>query len=247
MKDKYLFLSSTHGSEGFSVNALRNLEKKFPKEEYGYDWIVANEQALSKNIRFIDKDLNRVAPGDINSNFYEERRAAEIVELSKNYKYIIDLHGTKSDFGIVGVIPFPTWENLLLASIFPVDRMVIWYAKSSIDKGPLVQHVKCPAIELECGPKEEDRTIKELEDVLTTFIKQKNMVDISDILSKAEKKEFFVVYDKMESTNKQVEFEDFKEVNIDGETFYSFMGKKEYDKINCYKMKKIDIKDLFLY
>ena len=65
---KILFIAATHGNERDSVKVMRQLEKELPKEKYGYDWIIGNKKAFAANARFVEQDLNRSAPGDINSS-----------------------------------------------------------------------------------------------------------------------------------------------------------------------------------
>lgn len=245
MKNKFLLISSTHGDEGFSVPILQNLEKKFSKIEFGYDWIIGNEQAYKLSTRFTKKDLNRSAPGNENSTIYEEKRASEIIKLSSKYNYIIDLHGAISNCGVVSIIPLPTFANLVLASIFDLKRNVIWYTKSSFKNGPLVQFSKCPAIEIECGPKDSKKINATLQKALENFLKYSKNLSISKVLKRVMKKDFFVVYDKL-GGEPDATFKDFTRKSINGETFYPFMS-NQYPGIICYKMKKIKLEDLFLH
>ena len=150
---KILFIAAAHGNERDSVKVMRQLEKELPKEKYGYNWIIGNEKAFAVNTRFTEQDLNRSAPGDINSPVYEACRAAELIEYSKKFDVVIDLHGTKTDSGIVTIIPYPTEENIRLAKSAGLSRNVVWYSEKSKIAGPLAQHMPVPAIEFECEPK----------------------------------------------------------------------------------------------
>jgi succinylglutamate desuccinylase len=246
MKNKILFLTATHGDEGF-VEVFKKLEKKYSQAKYGYDWIISNERAYEKNTRFTEKDLNRSAPGTVKSNIYEEKRAAEIIEKSRLYDLIIDIHGTKSDFGIVTIITYPTIQNLTLAYMSPNKRIVIWYAKESQANGPLTQFCHCPAIEFECGPKNNIETAEKLYKALEKILQQKKSFSLTQTLKLEKDKELYAVYGKMMSESKKQTFVDFTPITINKETFYPLMGKNEYKGISCYKMKKINIKDLFIY
>ena len=245
MKNKILFIVATHGNEDFSIEVLKKLENVCPKNEYGYDWIIGNPRAQEKSVRYIEKDLNRSAPGDITSDIYEEKRAAEIIEISKNYDCIIDVHGTKSDLGIITIIPYPTLQNLLLASLFSIKKNVIWYAKSSLKQGSLVQFVDKPAIEIECGPKNDKKIQEDLYIILEKFLTEiKETISLS-VLRTIEKKNFYHVYDKLLGEHNS-SLQDFKKTTINKETFYPFLSGNEYKGITCYKMKKIEFENLFL-
>jgi hypothetical protein len=241
MKNKILFISSTHGNESFSIPVFEALEKDYPRNVYKYDWIIGNAKAVEKDVRFIDTDLNRSAPGSLKSNVYEEHRAAEIIELSKEYEMVIDVHGTRSDFGIVKIIPYPSYANLLLAGMFPVTKNVVWYSNDSIQKGPLVQFTHCPAIELECGDKQDSRTAILLKQTLIEFLE--NMKNPYVIMTQFKKQEIYSVYGK--ETNDSVHRVDFEKVVKDNETFYPFLTKNGYSDVSYYKMKKILMEELF--
>lgn len=233
-EQKILFLTATHGDEGFSVPVFQRVEKQYPKGEFGYDWTVSNPRALGENRRFTEADLNRSAPGDPNSPVYEERRAAEIVELSSNFTCLIDVHGTVADSGIVTIIPYPTLENIILAKKVGVKRNVIWYSKSSLEKGPIVQFTNCPAVEIECGPKNETSTQEGLEKVIVSFLEE---------AEPSEQPEFYQVYGKL-PTDGNI-YKDFELATKGDEEFYPFLS-NQYEGVACYKMRKVKFEDLFL-
>jgi len=246
MKNKFLFILATHGDEGFSLDLLKNLEIKFPKEKFSYEWIIGNPKALEKKRRFIETDLNRSAPGNINSQVYEEKRAAEIIEVSNDYDFVIDIHGSTSNCGLISIITYPTFQNLTLASLLGIKRNVIWHAKSSQEKGPLTQFAKCPAVEIECGPQNDENIQRKLSDTLKDFIIAKDSrSDLTKALRNFNDAEFFAVYGKKEGKHNQKVI-DFEQIEIDGEKFYPFLA-NQYPNILCYKTKKVCIEDYFLY
>ncbi len=246
MANKILFIAATHGNEGFSVEVFKKLEKDLPPKKYNYDWIIGNEKAYPKNLRFIDTDMNRAAPGNLKSSKYEEKRAAEITKLSKKYDFVIDVHGTNSDLDIVTIIPYPTLTNIILANLIPVNNHVIWYAEESKKKGPLAQYTGCPAIELECGPKNDKKTQDILYNVLSEFIININSQMNQNLIANVNKNNFFYVYGKLEGGNIK-SLKDLKKIKLNNEEFYPFMSKSEYKGISCYKLKKVDLLPYFIY
>ncbi len=245
MDKKILILTATHGDEPLGVNVMKQIEKNLPKNKYGYDWIIANESAYKKCVRFTEVDLNRIAPGNIKSSIYEEKRAAELIRLSRKYNFIIDLHSSKSYCGVTTIITHPTLPNLILASILDADRYIIWYARSSLDNGPITQFTYCPAIEIECGPAAASKVKTRLIGVLTQFITKLKDLTITELLEKSKKIEFYAVYGKQKGRH-NLSIVDFRETTINKETFYPFLA-NQYEGILCYKAKKINIKDLFIY
>lgn len=238
-----LFIGATHGDEGFSVEVLRKLEQKYPKDQFGYDWIVGNPEASKKGVRFTEADLNRVAPGNPKSSIYEERRAAEIMDEAKKSGFVIDIHGTVADCGIVTIIPYPTLSNLVLASLLDIQRNVLWYSKVSLQKGPLVQFMDCPGIEIECGPKSSEVVQLDLELVLSKFLERQNNSSLVDYIQRLKDKEFYSVYDPLPE-NGEI-YTDFTLSQNDEEEFYPFLS-NQYPGLACYKMKRIVFEDLFL-
>ncbi|MFB6215522.1 MAG: succinylglutamate desuccinylase/aspartoacylase family protein, partial [Candidatus Aenigmatarchaeota archaeon] len=58
-------------------------------------FVIANEEALEQEKRFVDVDINRSFPGDKDSDQHEERLAAQIIEELEGLK-VLDIHSTRS-------------------------------------------------------------------------------------------------------------------------------------------------------
>lgn len=242
---KILFITATHGDEGFSVEIMRQVSKIFPKQVYGYDWIIGNPKAYARNVRFLEKDLNRSAPGNSKSIYYEIKRAKEIIELSREYECVIDIHGTVSDLGIASIVTNPTIQNLYFASMLPIKKRVVWYSKSSLLSGPITRFAKCPAIELECGPKDSKIIWKRLTKTIGRILEEMQGGKIQKRIPCLKgSDEFYVVYGRLTDTTTKLI--DFKKTKDGKESFYPFLS-NQYSEIASYKMQKISINNLFLY
>lgn len=99
-------VGSLHGDEPTGRRAI----EKFLEEEHEFTdavkFIVANEEALKQDVRYIDTDLNRSFPGDPDSDLHEERLAAKMMDEIDTGK-VLDLHTTHSY-----PLPFATFTNL---------------------------------------------------------------------------------------------------------------------------------------
>ena len=99
---KILVIGGMHGNETLGLEVV----KLFQSEPVlAVDTLLANEQAIEANSRYVGQDLNRSFPGDIESKEYEPRRAAEILEQAKRYDVVLDFHNTycsENDCGFVG-------------------------------------------------------------------------------------------------------------------------------------------------
>ena len=236
-----LFISATHGNERFSVAVMEEMQRTYDPAKYGYDWIIGNPLALEKGTRFVDKDLNRSAPGNPESQYYEGRRAAEIIRLSQKYDAVIDIHGSVAECGIVTIVPYPTAENLALAKSIPVKRSVVWYAEESAVSGPLTQHMLCPAVEIECGPQSGEAIKNELRETIGSII----VANLTGEDISLANQELYSVYGvKLGEPDDTIK--DFQEVSRSGERFYPFLSANQYPGTVCYKLKRATEEEVLL-
>ncbi len=240
MKTKdILFITATHGDETVGVLALQELQKRRP----GVEWIIANEPAFLQRKRFIDKDLNRSAPGDLNSDKYEVRRSREIINLSKKYLYCLDLHGNDSNTGIFTIVTNPTRANLRLASMLEIKKIVIWPSCTPEMKYPNSEFFSC-GLEVECGPKSGLEVANELVNILTKFVDLKKEADYSilDWGKLLVDKEIYVMVGSLSKNEiqKGTTLAEFGPIKINNERLYSiFLGVYPYEGVIGYKLSKI--------
>jgi len=236
MNKKILFIGGTHGDETIGVEVL----EKMRGERNDFDVVIGNPKALRKGRRFVRYDLNRCAPGSRLSPYYEKRRARFLVNLSKKYDYTIDIHGSSCLVGIFTIITNPSPENLALADKLDLERIVIWPAFSPELKGALSEYFNC-GVELECGPKEDEATKKELSRVLLKFLDSAADVNYQT----AKPKKYYQVYGSLSASdeiNYPRDWEEFCSLTWRGETFVPLLinSYKKRNGIYCYKMKQIE-------
>lgn len=230
MEKNYLFIAKTHGDEKIGEEVLTQLSKLF-----SFDWIIGNKKASKINRRFYNIDLNRAAPGKQKTKIYEEKRAFEILNIAKKYKFIIDIHGTVSNSGIFIIITNPKPENLVLASKLPIKNVVVWVAKNKEIINPLSEFFPC-GLEIECGPKDSVKIKKELMSILKDILRgSKKQVD----------QNYFQVYG-FKRGKWNYSLRDFKKTKFENEEFYPILC-NQYKGIVCYKMRKIDFIDFYSY
>lgn len=229
---KILFIAAVHGDEPIGMEAIKQIQKIKLKKEF--DSIIANPKALAQNKRFIDSDLNRIFPGNINGD-YEEKRAKEIIKIAKNYSSVIDLHGTISNTGIFIIMPKFTLANLFLALSFNIKKIVIWQ-KSSETIGSLSYFMNS-GIEIESGLRDDPKIKNQLNKILIKFLE--NQDKIIDFKKEIKKREIYFVFGKL--TNKDKKPKIFKNW-IKADNYYPiFIG--QYENILCYKLKRINLLD----
>jgi succinylglutamate desuccinylase len=92
---QFSIVGAIHGDEPAGKEAIERFLEKDIEFRKPVQFIVANEEALEENKRFIEKDVNRAFPGDPESEFREERLAAELLEKVEGTT-VLDIHTTQS-------------------------------------------------------------------------------------------------------------------------------------------------------
>lgn len=240
-KRSVLFACCTHGNEVIGYQALNNLEQE------GWlsptDWLLANPKAFQKKTRFTEADLNRVFPGKKKSSRYEERRAAKILEVAKKFQYVVDIHGTDANTGIFIIISRPSVENILLALLLDIPRVIFWPSTSPDKNIPFNASVPI-GIEIECGPQRNIQTQRNLEDILRKFLNNFSRLSFADISERLFQREFYWVTGKLLAFNKKIPWKEFQKVRFEGKTFYPLLLNR-YKDTQCYMMKRIPPSELF--
>jgi len=218
-----LFLAGTHGDESVGLELMRALG-----DGEKHDWLIANEKAVAINKRFVDCDLNRSAPGALQSDQYEERRAAEILLKARNYNYVIDVHNHSLETRTFIILTKPSFEDLLLAAQFDINDIVVWLPSEKRPTGPLTEFIE-PAVEIEANRNDGAR----LAAVLQKFLQEYNQpITRNNLIGK----NIYWVYGKQ--FEKIEGWSDFAVARVDDEEFYPLMC-GQYPGIGCYKMIKI--------
>ena len=235
-----LILTCVHGDEQFANDPVYQLQK-----DYGdrFDWIIGNPQAMQKNVRYIEVDLNRVAPGDPKGKEYEVRRAAELCEILQQYHFVLDIHGTIAHCGIFTLIPNPSIHTLALAAALPIENIVIWarQERKETKRGSLCYAHPC-AVGIECGPKNAPEISEKLLAILRSIVRDGIQIQIASRLQKR----IFRVYGSLPDQADLPQLKDFQETQFNGETFYPLLA-AQYKGIACYKMQEVDLWEHFAY
>lgn len=120
---KVLVIGGMHGNEPLGLALAASLKRQpIPNVSA----CIANTQAVRKTKRFTTTDLNRSFPGSLQSSQYEYRRAAELLELCRQYDVVLDFHNTHcpdNDCVFVGDAAQPLLYKL--ASWIGLKRVVV--------------------------------------------------------------------------------------------------------------------------
>lgn len=184
-------IGGIHGDEPSGPRIIYLLEEYLSKQTLNgsVKLIIANEKALTKNVRYIEKDVNRIFPGNINSEIYEEQLAAKIFNEIQDSSFVLALHSTKSS-----PPPFAIYSKLTNINKKSIKNMHIEYA---VDCGELTGNTLDShfdnAVTLECGKQHSEEAInlgfKACKNILRAYniLTDKNSKEHNVKIFKAEK------------------------------------------------------------
>lgn len=168
---EFSVVTSIHGDEPAGKKAV----ERFLEEEHEFrkpvQFIIANEEALEEDERYLDTDLNRAFPGDPESEHHEERLAARIMEEVGDTK-VLDIHTTRSY-----PLPFATFTHMdddtrdLLRSAGV--KNAVYFPE---EKGTLHEQVK--GIVVETGFQGTEMAIHSAVGVMTNFLGAQGVIDV---------------------------------------------------------------------
>lgn len=187
---KTLFVVCQHGNE---ITPLRVIEKYFKNR---IDYLVANKEALEKNKRFIDTDLNRSFLGNKNGS-KEEKIAYKLKKVLYEYDQIIDLHTTSVFSPIFIITTSLSLKHQELIDKLDIKRVV--YMEKSIAKGnSLIDNVSL-GVSVEKGREGSKNSLNSFKKFISEFLENKNPKI---------KKEYFVVFDILRKINSKEKLEE---------------------------------------
>lgn len=105
-------VGGTHGNEKsgvWTVRAMREQPDRFRRPGLRVESLLANPDAETRNLRYLDRDLNRCfgpeleIPGDL-PDARERRRAREIRDTLGSPDLLVDVHNTTSAMGITWIL-----------------------------------------------------------------------------------------------------------------------------------------------
>ncbi len=153
----------THGDETAGKKAVEDLLNSSPDFKKAVKFVFANQKAYKEGKRFIDTDLNRSFPGEVESPSYEERTAAKLVEELKDLK-VLDIHETE-----VSPSPFAlfTWFD---------EKTVETVRDTNLDRAVEISYTPgCGiniygGVEVEVGPKGSEKAVEDALIILKQFL-----------------------------------------------------------------------------
>lgn len=215
--------------------------------------IIANEKAVEQRKRFIDQDLNRSFPGKKKGN-YEEMLAHNILKITKNTDFVLDVHSTTTDVKNMAIITKKTKDVLNL--IYAINPKRIVLMKKNIAKKSFINYCNV-AVSLEYGKDNNELTYKNTLGSIISFLEKEKMISVKNKKRKQSRADFYEIKGVVRKTKKDVLKKNIKNFKLvkNGEifairnknnitakgNFYPILfGEKAYDDIFGFKADRKD-------
>jgi len=155
-----------HGDEPCGVHAVETLIEEAPAVERSVALVVANEEALDRDVRCVDTDLNRSFPGDRDSEAHEERLAAALVEEIGDCTTLA-LHSTQSYEDMFALVDTVGEMERRVCADLSIDAVVETH---SVNEGRIFSGIP-ETVELECGYQRSERATENAVQVTREFLR----------------------------------------------------------------------------
>ena len=138
-------VGAIHGDEPCGATAVEAVLETDPDVERPVKFVVANEAALERGVRYVETDLNRAFPGSRDADTHEGRLAHELLAEIRGSE-VLSLHSTRSY-----AAPFALVNGLdgHARSICPYLSVEAVVETAQYSEGRLIAYPD--VIELECG------------------------------------------------------------------------------------------------
>jgi predicted deacylase len=139
-------VGAIHGDEPCGEYAVRTLLDEQPPVKRPVKCIVANEEALAAEQRYVETDLNRAFPGDPHAPTHEGRLAAALAEELRGCT-VLGLHSTQSYDGMFALVDEVGPATRSICPRLSIDAVV---ETTGANEGRIFA-VAPDTIEIECG------------------------------------------------------------------------------------------------
>ena len=177
-------IGGTHGDEPMTAKAVEefysDLIEEYEEERMNgiAKFIVANEKAIEKSVRFTEADLNRSYPGEPESDTYEVALAANIMKELNSCDAILSIHSSRSappEFAITSCIDNPI--NRKTALYLPVNYFV---DTGSLRKDTMDANLE-NTVTIEAGHQGSEKTKDFAYKSIEHFLAGHGVLDIKDV------------------------------------------------------------------
>jgi predicted deacylase len=157
-------VAGVHGDEPCGPRGVDAFLADPPTFRRPVRFVVANERALERGVRYVDEDLNRAFPGDADADSHERRLAADLLSTVENCTTLA-LHSTQSYAGPFALVDTVDPEKATLCTRLPIDAVVETAAYAG---GRLIDYPG--TVEVECGRQWSEAAAANATDLIEAFL-----------------------------------------------------------------------------
>ncbi|MFD1589095.1 succinylglutamate desuccinylase/aspartoacylase family protein [Halorientalis brevis] len=158
-------IGGIHGDEPCGVHAVETLLEAEPDLERAVKFIVANEEAIEADTRYVEEDLNRAFPGDPDGDTHERRLAHRLSQEVADCQ-ILALHSTQSYGGKFALVDRVHEFERRVCPHLSVDAVV---ETCDFKEGRLFE-VSRRLVEVECGYQRSETAAENAVDITREFL-----------------------------------------------------------------------------
>ncbi len=242
-------VAGIHGDEPCGVRAIERLLDDRPAVERPVKLVVANEEALERQVRYVDEDLNRAFPGDPDATTHEGRLADRLVE-ELDGCLAFSMHSTQSHAEPFAIVNGVSEIATDICPQLPVSAVV---ETSTFSQGRLFSSID--TVEVECGMQGTETAAENADRLTRAFLTAVGALPGDTVSRELPIFRLTDVIPKTEADTYEVFVENFTEVDsgspfaaADGETqvadepFYPvLMSPNGYRDVFGYAAEKVDV------
>ncbi|WP_254535027.1 succinylglutamate desuccinylase/aspartoacylase domain-containing protein [Halomarina litorea] len=157
-------LAAVHGDEPCGVHAVETILSESPDVERPVKFVVANERALARGVRYTEEDLNRIFPGDPDADTHERRLAHELLQEIRDC-ITFSMHSTQSYDDPFAVVEETDTLTETVCPYLSVDAVV---EATGFTEGRLVEYAD--VVEVECGLQGTERAAENAVTLVREFL-----------------------------------------------------------------------------
>ncbi|MFB6204322.1 MAG: succinylglutamate desuccinylase/aspartoacylase family protein [Candidatus Nanohaloarchaea archaeon] len=208
-KPEYAVMGAVHGDEPCGKKAIERFLDSGIEVREPVKFVIANERALEEDVRYLEADLNRSFPGDPESEKYEERLAAEIMDEIEGLK-LLDIHTTHSYPEAFATFKHRVPEVFSMVRSTGVSNVIYFPGES----GSSTSHIERSVL-VEAGHQKTEDAVDNAYQVLLNFLAAENVIEGEYTRSDPE---VFKYSETVEGEGYEFLAENFRRVEA-GETF----------------------------
>jgi hypothetical protein len=157
-------VAGIHGDEPCGPDAVEALLDDRPTFDRPVKFVVANEEALARDVRYLDEDLNRAFPGDAEAASHEGRLAERLLTELDGCTTLA-LHSTQSYAGPFALVDTVDPATADICAELPIDAVVETDAHAG---GRLIDYPR--TVEVECGLQWSETAAANGRELVTAFL-----------------------------------------------------------------------------